>query len=132
MANDWPWLTLVPILLLAALLRLALPACFLPSAPSEGSGCKSARRRFSRLIRGFATFWMGRPSPELHRAFRAMAGAKPPTTRRGWTPPRADCLDLSTSYIVNWPMGLFFVAADSDLGIFSGSNGAWELVKRRD
>ena len=106
-ATDWPWLTLVPILLLAMLARLAWPARAFPSAHGQGRGGEPARLRFSLWIRGFTPVWIGKPSSECRTALPWRVWSKPSTWPRGWNPPRTACLDLTTWLRVSWPTGLF-------------------------
>jgi hypothetical protein len=103
-ATDWPWLILV--LLLAALVRLARPACAFASAQAQYLAYVPGRLCLSRLVHGFATVWMADPSTECRIAFRGMVKAKPSTWPRGWIPPRTVCLDLSTWLRVNWPTAI--------------------------
>ena len=129
--TDWPWLTLVPILLLAAL------------APGRGGVClaiyASARPRWrtSAALAQPVVSWiragldrsafLGMPQQitmaSLVQAFN-LAARLEPTTRR-----LSGSCHLAPRELAD---RAFSAAAGCDLWSSTGRSGAWNLVKRRD
>jgi hypothetical protein len=129
-ATDWPWLILVPVLLLTTLGRLAWAVHALRPRQGSGPACEPARLVFDWLIHESAMGTFGELRSGFLRSLHHAALAKPATRPRcGYSPPASY---VSCSHQPSPGAGVFLSPPHVVLGESRGVTGTWKLVKRRD